>query len=106
MAANHHSASEHTSKRPHVHEGPKNHYLSFILSLVLTALAFAVVMAEMGRTFTILFILTLGIIQVVFQLAFWMHMKDRGHGYAIVGLITGAIVALTGVAAVVYWMWW
>jgi len=106
MAANHHSASEHTSKRPHVHEGPKNHYLAFILSLVLTALAFAVVMAEMGRTFTILFILTLGIIQVVFQLAFWMHMKDRGHGYAIVGLITGAIVALTGVAAVVYWIWW
>lgn len=106
MASNHHSASEHTGKRPHVHEGPKNHYLSFILSIVLTALAFVVVYAEIGRTFTIMFILVLGIIQAVFQLAFWMHMKDRGHGYAITGIAFGAIIALTGVAAVVYWIWW
>ncbi|MFC3772234.1 cytochrome C oxidase subunit IV family protein [Paenibacillus sp. GCM10012303] len=106
MAANHHSATEHTSKRPHVHEGPKNHYLSFILSLVLTALAFAIVMAEMGKTFTVLFIVVLAIVQVIFQLAFWMHMKDRGHGFAIVGIASGLIVALTGVAATVYMIWW
>lgn len=106
MSANHHSTSEHTGKRAHVHEGPKNHYLAFIFSIVLTILAFVVVIAEMGRTFTILFILVLGIIQAVFQLAFWMHMKDRGHVYAITGISFGAIIALTGVAAVVYWIWW
>jgi cytochrome c oxidase subunit 4 len=105
VAANHHAASEQTNKR-HVHEGPKNHYLSFVLSIVLTILAFVVVYAEIGRTFTILFILLLGIIQAVFQLAFWMHMKDRGHGYAITGIAFGFIIALTGVAAVVYWIWW
>lgn len=106
MAANHHSASEHTGKRRHVHEGPKNHYLSFALSIVLTILAFVVVYAEMGRTFTILFIVLLGIIQAIFQLAFWMHMKDKGHAYAITGIVFGGVIALTAVAAVVYWMWW
>ncbi|RKN61397.1 cytochrome C oxidase subunit IV family protein [Paenibacillus ginsengarvi] len=105
MAANHHSASEPTSKR-HIHEGPKNHYLAFALSILLTVLAFVVVYAEIGRTFTILFIVVLGIIQAVFQLAFWMHMKDRGHVYAITGIAFGFIIALTGVAAVVYWIWW
>lgn len=105
MAANQHSASENRN-RPHVHEGPKNHYLSFILSIVLTALAFAVVIADIGRTFTILFIVTLAVVQVLFQLAFWMHMKDRGHAYAIIGIAFGFIIALTGVASAVYWMWW
>ena len=106
MAAHDHSATEHSSKRPRVHEGPKNHYLSFILSIVLTILAFVVVYAEIGKTFTILFIVLLAIIQVLFQLAFWMHMKDRGHTYAIVGIAFGTVIALTGVAAVVFWLWW
>ncbi|GAA3410013.1 cytochrome C oxidase subunit IV family protein [Paenibacillus hodogayensis] len=104
MAGHDHSASD-AGKR-HIHEGPKNHYLSFIFSIVLTLLAFVVVYAEIGRTFTILFILVLGIIQAVFQLAFWMHMKDRGHAYAITGIAFGFIIALTGVAAVTYWIWW
>ncbi|MDF2722151.1 MAG: hypothetical protein K0Q59_1826 [Paenibacillus sp.] len=106
MSANHHSASEHTGKRRHAHEGPKNHYLSFALSIVLTILAFVVVYADMGRTFTLVFIVTLGIMQAIFQLAFWMHMKDRGHVYAIIGIAFGAIIALTAFAATIYWIWW
>ncbi|MDF2669216.1 MAG: subunit of cytochrome oxidase [Paenibacillus sp.] len=105
MASNHHSASDHGNRR-HVHEGPRNHFLSFALSIVLTLLAFLVVIAEMGRTFTLIFIVVLALIQATFQLAFWMHMKDRGHFYATVGIIFGFVIALTGVAAVVYWMWW
>lgn len=105
MAANHHSASEQGSRR-HVHEGPKNHYLSFVLSIVLTILAFVVVYAEIGKTFTVLFILVLAVVQALFQLAFWMHMKDRGHLFPIIGMFFGAIIALTAVASAVYWMWW
>jgi cytochrome c oxidase subunit 4 len=80
--------------------------LSFALSIILTLLAFVVVIAEMGRTFTLIFIVTLALIQAAFQLAFWMHMKDRGHFFATVGIIFGFVIALTGVAAVVYWIWW
>ncbi|WP_127587517.1 cytochrome C oxidase subunit IV family protein [Paenibacillus koleovorans] len=104
MASNH-SSSEQSNHR-HYHEGPKNHYLSFALSIVLTILAFVVVYAEIGRTFTLLFIVMLALIQASFQLLFWMHMKDRGHLYAAVGIIFGFVIALTGVAAVVFWIWW
>lgn len=105
MASNHPSSSEQGNRR-HVHEGPKNHFLAFGLSILLTILAFVVVNAQMGRTFTLLFIVLLAIIQAVFQLTFWMHLKDRGHFYATVGIAFGFITALTGVAAVVYWIWW
>lgn len=105
MAANHQSAQNQSNRR-HSHEGPKNHYLSFALSILLTILAFVVVNAQMGKTFTFLFIMVLAIIQATFQLAFWMHMKDRGHLYAIIGIVFGAFVALTGVVAAVYWIWW
>lgn len=104
-AQQHHSTTDQGNRRRH-HEGPKNHYLSFALSIVLTVLAFAAVAADIGRTFTLLFIVTLAVVQVIFQLAFWMHMKDKGHFYAAVGIITGVFVALTGAAAAIYWMWW
>ncbi|MFK7692191.1 cytochrome C oxidase subunit IV family protein [Paenibacillus sp. HJGM_3] len=95
-----------SENRRHVHEGPKNHFLAFALSIVLTILAFVVVNAQMGRTFTLLFIVLLALIQAAFQFLFWMHAKDRGHVYAIVGITFGFTIALTGVAAVVYWIWW
>ncbi len=94
-------------KRGRVHEGPRNHFLTFAVSILLTALAFFAVMnSGLNRTFINFFILFLAVVQVIFQLAFWMHMKDRGHFYAIAGLITGAIVALTAFAAALIWMWW
>jgi cytochrome c oxidase subunit 4 len=105
MAAQHHSSADQGNRKRH-HEGPRNHFLSFALSIILTILAFAAVMANLGRTFTIMFIVLLALIQVIFQLAFWMHMKDKGHFYATVGIVTGAFVALTAVAATVYWIWW
>lgn len=105
MEVGQHSAQQEGNQHRH-HEGPKNHYLAFALSIVLTLLAFIAVMANLGRTFTIIFIVFLAIVQVVFQLAFWMHMKDKGHLYPIIGISFGAFIALTGVAAAVYWIWW
>ncbi|ALS24255.1 MULTISPECIES: cytochrome C oxidase subunit IV family protein [Paenibacillus] len=88
-------------------EGPKNHYLSYIVSILLTMLAFAVVLyGGLDRTFIIIFIVGLGIVQILFQLAYWMHMKDRGHMFPIIGLAFGTFIALTVVAAAVFWMWW
>ena len=104
MEGNHQSVSD--QNRRHVHEGPKNHYLSFLLSVLLTVLAFIVVNANMGETFTVMFIVLLAVIQVLFQLAFWMHLKDRGHLFPIIGISLGAIVMITAVAAVVFWLWW
>lgn len=91
----------------HKAESPKNHYLSYIVSILLTMLAFsAVLYGGLDRWFLILFLVGLGIVQAIFQLAYWMHMKERGHLFPIIGIIFGFIVALTAVAAAVYWTWW
>lgn len=105
MSSQHHSSS--AGNERHRLEGPRNHYLSYIVSIVLTMLAFAIVLyGGLDRAFIILFLVGLGIVQVLFQLAYWMHMKERGHFFPIMGLAFGAFVALTAVAAGVYWLWW
>lgn len=105
MSAHHGPSS--TEDRHYRHEGPKNHYLSFVLSILLTMLAFAaVIYGGLDRAFVLWFIVILAIVQAVFQLVYWMHMKDRGHTYAILFMSMGAVIALTAFAAAVYWMWW
>jgi len=89
-----------------IHEGPKNHYLTFALSIILTLLAFVAVSAGFSPTFTIVFIVTLAFVQALFQLVVWMHLKDRGHTHPIWGLVLGFTVALTCIAMAVWWMWW
>lgn len=106
MEMNRESANQ-KIKRGKVHEGPRNHFIAFAVSIVLTLLAFlAVYHTGLSRTFTYFFIIFLAIVQVIFQLAFWMHLKDRGHLYAKLGLAMGAVIALTVFAAAIYWMWW
>lgn len=105
MSSNTHQTSS-PSKR-HKHESPTNHYLSYILSIVLTMLAFAVVLyGDLDRSFILVFIVGLGIVQASIQLFFWMHAKERGHMFPLIFMAGGVIVALTAVAAAVYWMWW
>ncbi|WP_274364396.1 cytochrome C oxidase subunit IV family protein [Paenibacillus thermotolerans] len=92
--------------RKHRHEGPRNHLLAFALSILLTAFAFIAVMnTEIEPWWVIVFILTLAIFQAVIQLAYWMHMKDRGHFLPIIGIAFGFIVALTAVASGLLMSW-
>jgi cytochrome c oxidase subunit 4 len=103
------STQQHTSSagKRHKLEGPRNHYLSYIISILLTMLAFAAVLyGGLSRTFLIMFLVGLGLVQAIFQLTYWMHMKEKGHMLPIVGLAFGFFVALTALAAAVYWMWW
>ncbi|MFC0211668.1 cytochrome C oxidase subunit IV family protein [Paenibacillus chartarius] len=105
--------SEHThevttgSKRPHKHEGPRNHYLTYLISILLTILAFAAVLyGVLDRSFLLVFIVVLALIQASFQLFFWMHAKDKGHFLPVIGIAFGFFIALTAVAAAVFWTWW
>ncbi|MVO99869.1 cytochrome C oxidase subunit IV family protein [Paenibacillus lutrae] len=94
------------SKR-HKHPSPANHYYSYIASILLTMIAFLLVMyGGLDKTFLYGFLLFMALIQVTLQLAYWMHMKEKGHLFPIIGIIFGGIVALTAVAAAVFWMWW
>ena len=99
------SSSSRTGKRRT--DSPKNHYLSFIVSILLTMLAFAITLnGGMSKQFLYMFLLLLAFVQVIFQLAYWMHMKERGHLYPIIGLAFGVFVMLGGVFSAIFWMWW
>jgi|HigsolmetaAR203D_1030402.scaffolds.fasta_scaffold00393_24 cytochrome c oxidase subunit 4 len=94
-------------KRAPVHEGMKNHYITFALSIVLTALAFFAVMnPNIPSGFVYFFIVILAAIQAVAQLLFWMHMKDRGHVYAQMAFIVAALVLLPIFITALFWIWW
>lgn len=88
-------------------EGSKKHVIAYIFSLILTFLAFALVMAgELTNSFVYTLLVVLAVIQVFIQMTFWMHMKDRGHVFAIVAILTGVIVVITCVIMALFWTWW
>jgi cytochrome c oxidase subunit IV len=105
MSGNH-SAVEETKKR-HKHEGPQKHIISFIFSLVLTLIAFAVVASgEVNKDFIYILLVVMALGQVFIQMAFWMHMKDRGHLFPIIGILGGIVIVFTMVVMAEYWAWW
>jgi cytochrome c oxidase subunit 4 len=104
MANHSHEAS--TVKKREKQESPRNHYFTYILSILLTFLAFAaVVYGDLDRSLMLIFIIGLGVVQAIVQLLFWMHAKDKGHFFPLLFIGIGALVALTAVAAGVYWIW-
>ncbi|WEK54828.1 MAG: cytochrome C oxidase subunit IV family protein [Candidatus Cohnella colombiensis] len=105
MSSNH--AGTEQSARRHRVEGPQKHIVTFILSLALTIIAFAAVASgEINTTFTYIILVVMAIIQAALQLAFWMHLKDRGHLFPIIAIISGVVVVFTMVIMAVYWTWW
>ncbi|MDQ0060184.1 cytochrome C oxidase subunit IV family protein [Paenibacillus harenae] len=105
MASNH-SATEESTKR-HKVEGPKKHVIAFIFSLALTLIAFAAVMGgEINKDFIYIILMGTAFLQVFVQMAFWMHMKDRGHTFALIGILGGVFIVFTCVIMAEYWAWW
>lgn len=99
-------AAEHRPERHRV-EGPQKHIIAFIFSLFLTLIAFAVVISgDVNKDFVYLILLGTAGLQVFVQLAFWMHMKDRGHIMPIIGIVFGIVVVFTMVIMAEYWAWW
>lgn len=95
-------------KRKSIHEGPRNHFLAFGLSLLLTLLAFiAIIYQDVLETWFLLsFIVLLAILQAVIQAVFWMHLKDRGHLQQRIFIASGVLVAFTAIIMSIYWVWW
>lgn len=101
-----HSATGERAKR-HKQEGPRKHIVAFIFSILLTVIAFAGVAAgEVNESFLYIVLLVMALLQVFIQMSFWMHMKDRGHIFPIVGIVVGVFVVFTMVIMAEYWAWW
>jgi cytochrome c oxidase subunit IV len=102
---NNHS-TEQPAKR-HKVEGPQKHIVAFVMSLALTIIAFAAVAAgEINTTFVYIILVAMAVIQVFIQMSFWMHLKDKGHLYPIIGIVAGVFVVFTMVIMAEYWVWW
>jgi cytochrome c oxidase subunit 4 len=105
--ADHHSAFESSQPKRHKIEGPKKHIVAFVMSLALTIIAFAAVASgDINTTFTYIILVAMAIVQVFIQMSFWMHLKDRGHLFPIIAIITGLVVVFTMVVMALYWVWW
>lgn len=84
-----------------------SHYLvSFGMMMALTILAFvAVGSGSISSKFAPLFIIVLAVIQAVFQLYYFMHLKDKGHSFAVGFMASGAVVAILTVATLMTLIW-
>lgn len=108
MAENFTNASELKQRRQKEKQKRElQHYLvSFAMMVGLTILAFVAVASDsISVRFAPLFIIVLAVIQAVFQLYYFMHLKDKGHGFAIGFLASGAVVAVLTVATLMTLIW-
>jgi cytochrome c oxidase subunit 4 len=88
-------------------EEMKHQLVSFIMMILLTLLSFVSVIYRdsLDPYFTIPFIILLAVIQLVFQLYYFMHMKNKDHGIPAIFLYSGLLVGLVTVLAFVTIVW-
>lgn len=76
---------------------------SFALMLALTLFAFyAIASEEIGSAFAIPFILVLATVQVLLQLAYFMHLNEKDKGYPIIFMFAGFFVGMITIVALVH----
>ncbi|MCA1029931.1 cytochrome c oxidase subunit IVB [Bacillus timonensis] len=88
-------------------EDMKFQVISFALMIFLTLVAFLAVGYEgFSAWFIVPFIILLAVIQLLFQLYYFMHMSHKGHEIPALFLYSGVSVALLTVLAFLTIVWW
>ena len=88
-------------------EDMKQQVIAFALTIFLTLLAFfAVAYEEYTAWFTVPFIILLAIVQLVFQLYYFMHMSHKGHEAPALFLYSGVLIAAITILAFTTIIWW
>ena len=80
--------------------------LSFCPSCLRSSLSRPLRQAKSTRRSSYIILSSDGVIQVFVQMAFWMHMKDRGHTFPIIGILIGRVRRIHDVIMAEYWAWW
>ncbi|WP_096199219.1 cytochrome C oxidase subunit IV family protein [Bacillus sp. FJAT-45350] len=80
----------------------KKQYVAFALMIFLTVIAFLAVGSDMiPGSFAIPFILLLAVVQFLLQMLYFMHLKDKDHGWASAFIVSGVVIAIPTVAALI-----
>ena len=79
--------------------------ISFGLMIFFTFIAFGMVAMDLDASFVIPVVIGLAFIQVVLQFFYFMHMKDKGHEFAKLFMMTGMFFALAFVVTFMYIVW-
>ncbi|MRX71696.1 cytochrome c oxidase subunit IVB [Bacillus lacus] len=85
----------------------KMQVVSFAMMIFFTVIAFIAVGYEaIEAWFAVPFIILLAVVQVIFQLYYFMHMNHKGHETPALFLYSGLGVGLITVLAFVTIIWW
>jgi cytochrome c oxidase subunit IV len=88
-------------------EEMKYQVVSFTLMIFLTLVAFAAVGIEgFSSWFTVPFIVLLALVQVIFQLYYFMHMSHKGHEAPSLFLYSGVLIGAITVLTFMTIIWW
>ena len=89
-------------------EEMRHHVVSFALMIFLTLIAFLAVMypKTFDPIFTVPFIILLAVVQVIFQLYYFMHMSHKGHEAPSLFLYGGITVGLLTILTFTVLIWW
>lgn len=76
------------------------YFWTFVVSIVLTIIAFAVVLTDaIPLTISISIILVLAVIQAMSQAYFWMHLNQKGHAWPTLLISAGFFFSVLFVVA-------
>ncbi|HIW11776.1 MAG TPA: cytochrome C oxidase subunit IV family protein [Candidatus Salinicoccus stercoripullorum] len=79
--------------------------VSFGLMIFLTFVAFGLVAMDLDASFVIPIVVAMAFLQVILQFYYFMHMKDKGHEYIKLMILTGMFFALAFVTTFIYIVW-
>ncbi|GAA0446016.1 cytochrome c oxidase subunit IVB [Lentibacillus halophilus] len=107
MAENTNSNESNPYQKQKKKEEMQKQLISFAMSILLTIIAFVIVITDMmDEMFVVPLLLLLAIVQVAFQLYYFMHLKDKGHEFASVMFYGGVWAAVLTLAALGVITWW
>lgn len=80
--------------------------ITFGLMIIFTIVAFSLVLAGIDSLFVIPILIVLAVVQVGFQLYYFMHMSDKGHTMPALFLYSGGFIAFLTVLTLMVLVWW
>lgn len=88
-------------------EGMKAQVITFVLTIFLTLISFAAVGFEIFPVkFVVPFILLLAVVQVIFQLYYFMHASEKEHEMPMFFMYSAMVAAFVTILAMVTIVWW